>query len=64
MTCDMKPTTGMCSENEHAAVFPIYYFIVIVVCFYNIWTRSSTLPERHMRNQKLGKSKGRHVHPR
>lgn len=30
-----KAATGSCSENEHT-VFPIYHFIVIVVCFYNI----------------------------
>lgn len=38
-------------EKRHT-FSPISYFIVIVVFFDNIWTRSSTPPERHMRNQK------------
>lgn len=43
------------SFEKHHTFSPISYFIVIVVFFDNIWTRSSTLPERHMINQKKKK---------
>lgn len=46
-----KMDTETVFENQHAFP-PISYFIVIVVCFNNIWTRSSTLPERHEKPKK------------